>query len=204
MSNKMVLLHAANALVLFVFAYFLFDGASNIKSLNVLIEWRGVLYISLLLSVFAFWYSNRKQRDGSDMLPIIKVGNGMLYLSKDKSWYLKFYEKEYEVLDEEHIIALLPLFETDYEQFKRTLEENNISQDMLARLPLQSAMKYPFDHQRTTWMDTTLTWIEKSGMAGEMRDWALTIKRDTMPQAIMHRFRNVFDLPKGWDKPENP
>lgn len=204
MSNKMVLLHAANALVLLVFAYLLFDGASNIKSLNVLIEWRGAPYISLLLSVIAFWYSNRKKRDESDMLPIIKVGNGMLCLSEDKDWYLLLHKKEYLVLNDENIIALLPLFETDYEQFKRTLDEYNISQNILARLPLKSAMKYPFNHRRTTWMDTSLNWIEKSGMAAEMRDWALTIKRDTMPQAIMHRFRNVFDLPKGWDKSENP
>ena len=138
------------------------------------------------------------------MIKIAQVGLGTLYLTKDKNWYLKFSEKEYQVHDKEHIIALLPLFENDYEEFKQALEANNISSEVLARLPLQSAMKYPFNHQRTTWMDNALDWIEKSGMAGEMRDWALTIKRDTMPQAVMHRFRRVFDLSKGWDIPENP
>lgn len=204
MKNKMSLFHAANGLILLFFAYFLFKGASDTRSLDLLLEWRGIIYISLLLSIIAFWYANRMKQDEKDMAPIIKVGDGVLCLSEESTWWLKWDEKEWLVEEDNKIVALLPLFENDYEAFKSAIAAHQIPPDVLALLPLKAAMKFPFDNNMTNWMEQALDWIEKSGMAIEMRDWALTIKRDTMPQAVMHRFGKVFDLPKGWDKPENP
>lgn len=136
------------------------------------------------------------------MLKILDYNEGMLSLclSNDNEWLIKSHNGECYLSNDGCILYLLPLLEIDYDDFSNKIREYHLSDDIIGAFPLASLLMYPFNNQRQFWAELALDWIEKSGKSQELNLWAYSIKRDWMPQKLMHRFRKVLGLPKGWDK----
>lgn len=137
------------------------------------------------------------------MICIIDFGHHSLCLSDEQQWLIKG-PHNICYLSEPHepqcILSLLPVLEMEYNEFLNVLNSYNLDENVVNRFPLIPLLKYPFDNQREFWSELAIDWIEKSNKANDMREWALSIPRNWMPQKLMHKFRKVFQLPKGWDK----
>ena len=58
MDKKFLLVHVLNAAILLICSYLLYKAASNTHIFNMIKAWRGVIYLSFVLSIIGFKYDN--------------------------------------------------------------------------------------------------------------------------------------------------
>ena len=63
MDKKFLLVHVLNAAILLTCSYLLYRAASNTYIFNMIKEaWRGIIYLSFVLSIVGFKYDNEAKQ----------------------------------------------------------------------------------------------------------------------------------------------